>query len=1438
MPTPQEKRKRWPRRIVATAAMVVGGITALLVAVFLLLSLSSVRRTVLAFALPRLDASLPGSLHVGQATWPAPGSFDLIDVAWTDGPDTLLSADRIFVSLRLRPLLRRDVLADSIVVERAAVDIPAISARFAGPKTLPPDGQPSRDGFPRAGSLPPLPSVAVEGMRVSARTLRLNGDTAITGLALDGGFDFASDHAPRIRVDRLTARGDGGSWGIDSLALDVDLEKGRCAGSGRGSLAPDWPLGLTVASNGRDSLSVVVSASPTASPPDTTGISLRAKIDREGLRVRSLDFVAAVRMPTSSELARLPWGRRLESVPLLDGLALRAQGTWDVHPTPAIKVDCDIAPNDWLDSGRLSVAYDDRARTAAASIDAHLRPGRVPLEGLRVDANVALATDRSSSLALDARVMGFNIGIAASIDRRDDIDVRIAPVVVQYGAIDLARLNASGAPSGRIRYSPTTGAVRIEDLRVIGVAGEFSVSARLDSTFTGAYNASGRWLEPPDLVLRKLDWPADKTDSLRASWRADGPYQLNVAGDVRGGDVRSATVLGSFSLPGPRAFSSILPDSARVGDLGPLRGEFTLQGHSGSKGAEWDLSANLDATEWIDASAVHLRQVGRQIEVDTLGIVIEGLALTVHGGLGSGGYDLSAHVAIADSAFVQRFVSGAPAMRLVAGGSLMGTREELELEVLFEGSLRGDGYRVPTIRGRAAMDSSGAFVLVSAPHGVATSIAVFDSVSVAVRSMTGRRTVFPARVVGQVAGKGIESFVSLVVDTTAHLSVTLEDFRLAVGGMELNEQRPCRIARKSDRLEVDDLHLAGPLGMLRVAGSVGRATTDLKCDVAVTLPQAPLSVRLPDSMWPERLEAHVEANDHRVTVEGRLTGFELAHGLNSSLDVAVVADNDSVRARVTIADNERSLIAADVFLPATVSPYPPTLALKEGPLLADVVIDQFPMAFYFMRGTTEIPKEEVARIRGRLVARGTTTAPTVLVSLGVSFPEWPKISVYDALFEARLGTVASLADNNLLQRATRELPSASGSNIVAAVSLNENGKSVLFGALRHPATLRLNPFSFETPKDSSLHAILHSDGVPLDRFDPILPADVLLAGLCVLDLSLSGATHAPDIHGRIKATDVKFAIAQKTELSANGDIEIAGTTAAPKIAGGVVVTGGLIRIPEAREKLHPAEGKALLRPDVAPADTVVAVADSLARMDGEADTEAPAFDMTIRIPSNLFIRGRGLDVELAGDLHVTEKRNRPVVTGELRATKGNLVLLGRSLKLERGTVTFYGGPEINPALDVALSARIEATRIEVLVAGTARKPSITLRSEPDMKEGDIISVLLFGRAFDDLSDDEADLVQQRTTEMVAALGAAELQKNLSAVDVVSYRGADEEYKGGTLTFGKYLNPDVLLSYVHSIDDQAGSFVSLEYFLKGSFKVDTVYGKRNQTGLGIGWVKDY
>ena len=119
-----------------------------------------------------------------------------------------------------------------------------------------------------------------------------------------------------------------------------------------------------------------------------------------------------------------------------------------------------------------------------------------------------------------------------------------------------------------------------------------------------------------------------------------------------------------------------------------------------------------------------------------------------------------------------------------------------------------------------------------------------------------------------------------------------------------------------------------------------------------------------------------------------------------------------------------------------------------------------------------------------------------------------------------------------------------------------------------------------------------------------------------------------------------------------------------------------------------------------------------------------------------------------------------------------------------------------------------------------------------------MAMLLFGVQFNQLSDDQTDLMQERTTEILASLGAAQLQQigGEVGVDVVTYRSSVTSTKG-ELAIGKYLSPEVLLSYVQSLDERSGSFVSLEYFLRGHFKIEALYGRRGQS-IGLGWTKDY
>jgi translocation and assembly module TamB len=369
--------------------------------------------------------------------------------------------------------------------------------------------------------------------------------------------------------------------------------------------------------------------------------------------------------------------------------------------------------------------------------------------------------------------------------------------------------------------------------------------------------------------------------------------------------------------------------------------------------------------------------------------------------------------------------------------------------------------------------------------------------------------------------------------------------------------------------------------------------------------------------------------------------------------------------------------------------------------------------------------------------------------------------------------------------------------------------------------------------------------VPLGDFDPLLPIDVGLGGALSISLAGSGPPSNIELNGRVEGKGLEISVADQARMIGEADIRVSGTKNKPVINGNIEIKQAFIRVPDKGNNLHPIEGDAILlvRDSVeALIDTIrVSAADTINLSQAGDDQPSIDLDIKIKIPSGFWIRGKGLDLELSGDLLVKQKEGEPSVSGELRVIRGTLVVLGRTLELERGIVTFYGGDEIDPSLDVVLSAEIEGTKIRIFFEGTAQKPELRFASEPEMPEADIVSVLLFGRPYANLDDGQANLVKDRTTDMLVSVGAARLQKELGGqlgIDVVTVKSTGTDNTGKALSVGKYLKPQVLLSYAYALDKDSDSFVSLEYFLKGRFKIETVYGNQGQTSIGIGWSKDY
>lgn len=123
----------------------------------------------------------------------------------------------------------------------------------------------------------------------------------------------------------------------------------------------------------------------------------------------------------------------------------------------------------------------------------------------------------------------------------------------------------------------------------------------------------------------------------------------------------------------------------------------------------------------------------------------------------------------------------------------------------------------------------------------------------------------------------------------------------------------------------------------------------------------------------------------------------------------------------------------------------------------------------------------------------------------------------------------------------------------------------------------------------------------------------------------------------------------------------------------------------------------------------------------------------------------------------------PRGTGTIEVQNGDYVVYGQQLNIERGRILFAGGPVDNPQLDMDVARKIEAYEVVAgaKIRGTAQAPQLQLYSEPSMPDASILSYMLLGRP----------------------------------------PGA----KGGSYTLGKYLSPDLYVSYSLGLFDTINTF---------------------------------
>lgn len=290
------------------------------------------------------------------------------------------------------------------------------------------------------------------------------------------------------------------------------------------------------------------------------------------------------------------------------------------------------------------------------------------------------------------------------------------------------------------------------------------------------------------------------------------------------------------------------------------------------------------------------------------------------------------------------------------------------------------------------------------------------------------------------------------------------------------------------------------------------------------------------------------------------------------------------------------------------------------------------------------------------------------------------------------------------------------------------------------------------------------------------------------------------------------------------DIKAAGPLAAPAITGDVLIDRAEIRLinttPPSVASLGEIEIKGEPPREEAP----------------ESADGGPTLDLTIRAPGGIFVRGRGLTSEWEADLKVRGPAAAPVITGAVEKRRGELRLLSRPFTLTRGKVTFYGGPDIDPEIDVALELERDDITGRIAVTGYASAPEISLESSPSLPEEEVLPRILFGQSRQSLTAGQAAELASAAAQLASGEeGVLGNLREAAGLDVLSFDMGDEG--AASLSVGRTVAKGIYVGAKQPVDG-GPTEVEVEVELFDNVTLDAAGGGTDGASVGLDWKLDF
>ncbi|WP_243368826.1 translocation/assembly module TamB domain-containing protein [Microvirga solisilvae] len=323
---------------------------------------------------------------------------------------------------------------------------------------------------------------------------------------------------------------------------------------------------------------------------------------------------------------------------------------------------------------------------------------------------------------------------------------------------------------------------------------------------------------------------------------------------------------------------------------------------------------------------------------------------------------------------------------------------------------------------------------------------------------------------------------------------------------------------------------------------------------------------------------------------------------------------------------------------------------------------------------------------------------------------------------------------------------------------------------------------------------------------------------------------------RITANRAQLVSNQTVDASADMDLAVSGPLMSrPRVAGRVNIITMNVSVPDRLPAtLRPLPGTRHVQPTPAAAARL-----ALARRQQAARTGGRPFsadlDLTITAQNRIFVRGRGINAELGGDLRLQDTSQDPIAIGAFELRRGRLDIIGRRIDFVRGRLDFTG--DLTPSLDFLAETQVGDVTARIAVTGPASQPEFAFSSSPDLPQDEVLSRVLFQRPSGALSAGQALQLAQTVAQLSGGTGSDAFESLRRSLGVDSLDITVDSSGDPAVGVSRYISDNVRVG-VRAGARPEESGVTVDVDLTRRLKAQGAVDAEGGTSVGLGFEMEY